>query len=162
MISRELAGFVQSGVSILIGTSDRTLVPEACRGLGARVHDGGHEVTIFVPHATGARTLANLQENERIAVCFSRAHDHRSVQLKGRAVEVRSATEDDRLHVDVYRAAIAHAWGEVGLPPRITMRMAHWPCAAVRFAVETIFVQTPGPGAGDRLGNQRAGEGTPA
>lgn len=151
MISEELARFLQSGVSLLVGTRDRELVPEACRALGARVEAEGREIAIFLPVATGARTLANLEENARIAVCFSRAHDHRSVQIKGRVVAIETAEESDKVVIDVYRAAIAHAWGQLGLPPRITMRMAHWPAHRVRFAVESTYVQTPGPGAGERL-----------
>lgn len=155
MITAELVQFVQSGVSILVGTRDRDLVPEACRGMGARVRrvrENEHEITVFLPEATNARTLANLRDNGRIAVCFSRAHDHRSVQFKGRLVAMEPAVDGDRQTVDAYRGAIAHAWGEVGFPPRITMRVANWPCTAVRFAVESTFVQTPGPGAGERLG----------
>lgn len=161
MISAELVQFVQSGVSILVGTRDQDLVPEACRGMGAhvhlvhgvsRAHEKAPEITVFLPAATNARTLANLRDNGRIAVCFSRAHDHRSVQFKGQVVAMAPAAESDRQIVDGYRGAIAHAWGEVGFPPRITMRVAHWPCTAVRFAVESTFVQTPGPGAGERLG----------
>ena len=147
-LSGELSGFVQSGVSVLIGTRDVDLVPEACRGLGARVERGRREVTVFVPEVTGTRTFDNLRDNGRIAVCFSRAIDHRSVQLKGRVLSIEPATDDDRIVIDVYRASIAHAWGELGFPPRITMSITHWPAVAVRFAVESVFEQTPGPRAG--------------
>jgi hypothetical protein len=157
MITGELVGFLQSGVSVLVGTRDRELVPEASRALGARVEPGGTEISIFLPIATSARTIANLHDNGRIAVCFSRAFDHRSVQLKGRIVAITPANGEDKEVIDVYRGAIAQAWGQLGLPPRITMRMAHWPAHAVRFAVESTFVQTPGPGAGERLGTHGVG-----
>jgi hypothetical protein len=152
VISPDLAAFLESGISILVGTRDARLVPECTRGVGARVEAGGAELTVFVPDAISGPTLANLRDNGRIAVGFSRAQDHRTFQVKGRVVEVAPAGERDRDDVDRYRCAWASLLGEVGMPPRITLRMAHWPAHAVHLRVEAIFVQTPGPGAGSRLG----------
>jgi hypothetical protein len=53
--------------------------------------------------------------------------------------------------VDRYRAALADVLSVLGVPPRTLLRISHWPCTAARFRVESVFVQTPGPGAGDRL-----------
>lgn len=152
VISEELAEFIQSGVSIQIGTRDARLVPDCVRLVGARVEPGRTEVTVFVPRATGSTSIANLRENGRIAVCFSRPADHRSIQLKGRIVGLDEAGPADRAVVDRYRAALVEVLGVLGLPPRTLLRMNHWPCAAARFEVESVYVQTPGPGAGDRLG----------
>ena len=75
-ISAELAAFFESGVSVLVGTRDARLLPECLRAVGARVEPGGTEITVFVPKATSALTVANLQDNDRVAVCFERASDH--------------------------------------------------------------------------------------
>ena len=64
----------------------------------------------------------------------------------------------DRAAIDRYRCELAQELARVGMPPRLTLRAAHWPCLAVRLSVEAIYVQTPGPGAGAPLG---AGEGGP-
>jgi hypothetical protein len=152
VISPDLAAFLESGIAILVGTRDARLVPECTRGIGARVEAGGQELTIFLPDAIAGQSLSNLRDNGRIAVGFSRSSDHRSFQLKGRVVSLAPASERDRGDIERYRCAWASSLGEVGLPPRITLRMAHWPAHAARFAVEGIFVQTPGPGAGARLG----------
>lgn len=152
MIPADLVAFLESGISVLVGTRDARLVPEATRAVGARVEGGRAELTVLLPAATSAAALANLRDNGRIAVCFSRAFDHRAVQVKGRAVEVRDAEASDRALVERYRAALADEWGRVGVPPRATLRLAHWPCVAVRLRVEGIFLQTPGPGAGAPLG----------
>jgi hypothetical protein len=152
VISPDLAAFLESGIAILVGSRDARLIPECTRGIGARVEAGGAELTVFLPDAVAGPTLTNLRENRRIAVSFSRAEDHRTFQVKGRVLSVEPATERDRADVDRYRCAWATGLGAVGLPPRITLRMVHWPAHAVRFAVEAVFVQTPGPGAGARLG----------
>lgn len=155
MISDDLAAFLESGVSVLVGTRDDQLVPESSRAFGARVGAGGAELTVFLPEAFSARGLSNLRANGRIAVCFSRPSDNRAIQLKGRVLDIREAGEVDRPCVERYRRLWSETLGWVGIPPRILARVAHWPCQAVRFRVEAVFVQTPGPGAGAPLGPQQ-------
>ena len=151
MVSEELASFIESGVTILVGSRDQRLVPECMRALGVRVEPGREELTLFLPAATSAVTVANLLDNGRVAACFTRTEDHRSIQVKGSLVRLADADESDRAAVSAYRPALARNLGFVGLPARTTFRLAHWPCHAVRMRVESVFVQTPGPGAGDRL-----------
>ena len=157
MISEERTAYTHTGVTVLVGTRDARLVPECVRGIGGMVHPGGEELTVFVPAAVGRETLANVAENGRIAACFTRVMDHRSVQIKGRVVAVRETDDSERERIDRYRGQLAQALAFVGLPPRLTVRMAHRPCHAIRFRAESIFVQTPGPGAGEALGAHGGG-----
>jgi adenylate cyclase len=158
LISTELAAFIEAGVSMLVGSRDATLAPDCLRSLGVRVEDDG-ELTVFLPVATSAVTVRNLLDNGRIALCFSRILDHKTYQLKGRAVAIQIADERSRERVDRYRRAIAQELAAVGLPQHITFRVNHWPCYAVRVRVDSLFDQTPGPEAGGSLGR---GERTPA
>jgi hypothetical protein len=150
-ISTELATFIQSGLSILVGSRDRRLFPDCLRAVGARVERGRREVTIFVPTATGAPAVANFAENGRVAICFSRIEDHRSIQVKGRVVSVAPASEADRAVIERYRGEFVRNLAFIGMPPRLTLRLNAWPCHAVRLRVESLFLQTPGPGAGAPL-----------
>ena len=158
VITDDLARFLESGISVLVGTRDAGLRPESTRGLGLRVEPGGEEATVFLPAASAATARANLEENGRIAVCVSRAVDHRSVQLKGRVVAIAAGDDAARALVDRYRSELARNLAVIGLPPRVTMRLVNWPVHAVRFRVESIFGQSPGPGAGAPL---QAGGGAP-
>lgn len=152
MISRDLETFLQSGISVLVGTRDRDLLPECIRGVGARVAAGGTELTVFVPAATASRTLQNVADNGRIAVCFGRPRDHRTIQIKGAVLAVADADDDgDRACIERWREGIARELGWVGVPGGIVRRIAHWPACAIRLQVEAVFEQTPGPGAGDPL-----------
>ena len=155
-IPSELVEFLESGISILVGTRDAHLRPEFARGIGARIHPGGSELTVWIAASTAELTLANVRDNARLAVCFA-AIDHRSFQFKGRAIDVRDAHPDERAIVERYRAAIALHWGQVGMPPRLTHRMIVWPAHALTLRVESVFQQTPGPGAGAALGKPRRG-----
>ncbi len=156
-IPSELVAFLESGISILVGSRDAHLRPEFARGIGARIHPGGGELTVWIPSTTAERTLANVRDNGRLAVCFA-AIDHRSFQFKGRTIEVRDAHPDERASLERYRAAIAQHWGQVGMPPRLTHRMIVWPAQALTLQIESVFQQTPGPGAGAALGRPRRGK----
>lgn len=157
MISSDLASFLESGISILVGTRDARLASECVRAVGARVGREGAELTVFVPEAPAGATVSNLRDNGRVAVLFSRASDHRSIQVTGRAVSFEPAEDADRATVDRYRCDLAQHLALVGMPPRLTLRAAHWPCLAVRLRVEAIYVKTPGPGAGATLGTPEGG-----
>jgi hypothetical protein len=105
-LSPEVTSFLESGVSVLVGTSDPRFLPEASRAVGARVEAGGAELTVFLPAATAARSLANLRHNGLIAVCFSRPIDHRSLQVKGRVLSIRDGDAADRATIERYLAAL--------------------------------------------------------
>lgn len=151
-LSTELAAFAEAGNSILVGSRDARLFPECVRALGARVERGRRELTVFLATAVSATTVANLAENGRIAVCFSRIEDHRSIQVKGRVVSIRAGDEADRAVVERYRGDWTRNLAVIGMPPRISLRQNAWPCHAVRVRIESLFEQTPGPGAGAPLG----------
>ena len=151
MISGDLRAFFESGISILVGTRDARLVPAVMRAVGARVEASGAELTVFLPDVTSAKILANVRDNGRMAVTFSRASDHRSLQVKGTVISCAPATRADRDAIDLYRLSYARELSVIGLPPRLTLRVAHWPAHAVRLRVESVFAQTPGPGAGAPL-----------
>ena len=152
MISEELANFLESGVTMLVGTRDPELRPEGVKGFGARVEPGREELTVFISAAHAARTLANAMATGRVAVCFTRPIDHRSMQLKGPVLELRDARDEERPLVERYTQRLSEILGEIGIPPRLILRIDRWPAHALRIRMEGVFVQTPGPGAGTPLG----------
>jgi hypothetical protein len=155
VISEDLANFLESGVTMLVGTRDAECRPEGVRGFGARVERGREELTVFVSAVNAARTLANVRANGRVAICFTRPIDHRSIQVKGQVLDVRDAVDDERPLVDGFGERLSRILGEIGVPPRLVLRMNRWPAHALRVRMEGVFVQTPGPGAGTPLGGGR-------
>jgi hypothetical protein len=97
-----------------------------------------------------------VADNGRLAVYFC-SIDHRSFQFKGRVSAARQARPAERADLERYRASLAQHWGSIGVPPRLTHRMVVWPAHALTMQVESVFVQTPGPGAGKPLGEVRRG-----
>ena len=156
MITPELAAFIESGISVLVGTRDARLRPDCVRGAGVRADPEAGTLSVFLPAASSERALANLADNRRIAVTVTRAIDHRSLQVKGGALEVRPATAEERQEIARYLELLAVDWGHVGVPRQATKSMNHWPAFLVTLRCEALFEQTPGPGAGSPLTRESA------
>lgn len=154
-IRSELVDFLTSGVSLLVGTRDPDNVPACVRAMGAIVAPDRRSLTVLLPVATADRTLANLRDNGRIAVTFSRIIDHRGVQIKGQCLAIRPATADEERVQRAYADAWFAALEEIGLPRATTARLAVTPGVAIEVRPETVFEQTPGPSAGRVLEQPR-------
>jgi pyridoxamine 5'-phosphate oxidase-like protein len=139
---------LEPGTSILVGTVDPSGWPSCCRGVALVVHPDREGVTVYVPVATAAETVANIASNGQVAVVASEIVSHVSVQLKGRARAVRVAGEDEAEAVHGHFDRFIGVLDSVGLPRGISRTMTRWPAFAVDVAVEAIFEQTPGPRAG--------------
>jgi len=149
------AEFIQGGVSVILGTRNASMVPDAVRGCGCRVSPDRRRVTVFVDRERAAGLLDDLAASRAIAVVFSQPSTHRTIQLKGTdAAAVRIHASDRRLvaaHREAwiadlesigYSRAFAEAlWGD--LPGAL---------AAIAFTPSAAFQQTPGPAAGQPLG----------
>jgi hypothetical protein len=147
--SRDLARILEGLVSVLVGTRDGANRPECLIAAGLVVEPGGRRVTVFLPEATSAKTIENLRDNAAIAVCMDRPTTHRAVQMKGRCAGIRPAGPEDRPAMEAAAAAFFAEVEAIGVPPRAIRRLAAWPCLVVSVDVEDVFVQTPGPGAGE-------------
>ena len=77
---------------------------------------------------------------------------HEAYQFKGRFVEARPSDANDRAVQMIYRSkTISH---QIERLPNIETLIDGYvlePSTTVTLKVEEVFVQTPGPGAGDRL-----------
>lgn len=150
-IPKDLVEFLASGVSILVATRDAQRVPEAIRAYAPVITTDRRHVALVVPRGAGDRTIANLRDNGSIAIGFSRAIDHFSVQLKGSCTAMRPTSDADRPVVERYHAAYAESLYLVGMPRSLTGRFRMLPGIVVTVAVTDVYSQTPGPGAGSRL-----------
>ncbi len=150
-LPEEWVEFVESGVSILVGTRDEALRPEASRAVGAAISPDRRRLQVFAPEATSSRTCENAAATLRVAVTFSRPFDHRSIQLKGPVVAVRPALPEERAIQERYLAAYVEQLYLVGLPRGMTRKIRYWPSMVIELEIESVFVQTPGVGAGRRL-----------
>jgi hypothetical protein len=156
-IGDELKTFLEGPVSVLVGTRDSRLVPEITRAWGPRVSEDRRRISLCVPVATSRKTLDNLEANGEIAVTLSLPTNYHTFQLKGRHAMAAEPDSTDLQAVERHRDAFAMVNERLGQPRRQVE--AFWrgeietSAALVRicFALEQIFDQTPGPGAGRKL-----------
>lgn len=147
----ELVDFVESGVSILVGTRDADRRPEAMRASGCIAARDGSRLSLLVNAQTARRTVANLEAGSPIAITFSRPLDHRTVQIKGpcRGVHAGGPAEEHaaRRYIELYSDALY----TIGLSRAFVRRMRVVPCVALEVEIHELYEQTPGPAAGRRL-----------
>jgi len=150
MLDDELKGFLESDVAIVVGTCDGDLAPEIVRAFAARVDGEGEAIWLFVGRVAAERTLANLRANRRVSVTFCSPENYRTVQIKGRFRDVEEARPEDRAAIDRYQDAFVATVAKYGLSEVIRNI---WGADPIRlsFAPESVFDQTPGPGAGRPL-----------
>src|SRR5262245_40606162 len=149
-----LKAFLESGVSVVVGTRDEGLIPEIVRAWGPHVSRDRQTIRLCVPEATSVRTRTNLVGNGRIAVAFSLPSTYETVQLKGRHLRTTKPSAEDLHRLDRHRESFAALNESIGVPRAGVeafwrRELAGSPLfVTIHFVVHAIFNQTPGPAAG--------------
>jgi hypothetical protein len=151
LISDELAVFLESGLSINVGTRDRELQPEAAIAWAVRVHQDREHLTLYMHKEAAESMLRNLREFPEIAVVLDLPTSHRACQVKGRFVSTRPAKASERDHVERQMARFLDDLEGIGIPRAMAAGFKVWPCVAIEMKAMQLFEQTPGPGAGEPL-----------
>jgi hypothetical protein len=151
MIDKQLAGFLEEGLIIHIGSRNAALEPNGARVTAVRVEPDGAHIVAYVPAAAAGRVLPNLQANGQAALVFVRPTDERGCQIKGVCTGIVDAADDERAFVIGQWERQLETLELVGLPRATSSAWTMWPCVAVRVRAAALFSQTPGPGAGAPL-----------
>src|SRR5687767_13484603 len=96
MLDKELAAFLEEGLSIYVATRNAHLEPSGARGSAVKVDEDGRHMVVFVPVVSAGTVLENVRANGQIAVVLTRPPDDRGCQAKGVFVEASDAVEDQR------------------------------------------------------------------
>ena len=152
MIPQRIVNLLETGVSIMVGTRDASLMPECTRAWGIRVANDGGTVTILLSETFAGKTIENMRENGQIAVTCTRPTDHITCQLKGRIRSIERATSADRDLCRRWHREFKAELTAIGVPSALSEAWITEPTLAVEFAVTDVFDQTPGPGAGKKVG----------
>jgi hypothetical protein len=135
------------------GTRSRDLVPYGHRVTGWSIGDGGQTLTALIPEPSTSHLVESLLDNGEVALTVEEFPSHETYQFKGRYLGHRNAGPDDVAIVDRIRdrfvRGVRHVYTDA--PQQLFSAYIQPPALAVEFEVHEIFVQTPGPGAGERL-----------
>ena len=150
-VGDELIEFLSLGVATIVATRDEELHPEIGRGWGIRVSAERNAASLCLAAPEGSRMRANLERNGAIAVTCSLPSSYRTIQLKGRVLDIRAPTPEQLEHVDAHAAAFALEAEQVGLPAGWGHRLLEPELTSVSISVSELYDQTPGPTAGVAL-----------
>lgn len=146
---------VQRGVSAIASACGRDGAPSVMRAVGSWVSDDGAEVLIFLARTQSHQLLQDIADTGRVAVVFCEPMTHRSLQIKSSRVRLRETQAGDEALLARYLASMEHEVGLAGFPPEFTRAMlAHEAddLVALHLWPDEAYDQTPGAGAGARLG----------
>ena len=156
----DTAAFIQRRVSICAAGRNAANEPTAARAYGCRVSADRATVTVFVLRSQAAALINAVESNGQVAVVFSQPTTNRTIQLKGRDACVRRGEASDAQVIAEWVGSFVVEIAALGF----TAPFVHAVCAtqpgdvvAVTFTPTDGFAQTPGPGAGARLGAAKAG-----
>lgn len=146
-----MVDLLQTGVSVVVGTRDATLMPECTRAWGIRIGEDRRTITIFLTEAISPKTLKNLRENGLVAVSCTRPTDHVACQLKGHVRNIRPADQRDQTRSRNWHREFVEEIVAIGVPAETGLAWITEPDLAVEIDVTEVFQQTPGPGTGEKL-----------
>jgi hypothetical protein len=152
MVDAQLAGFLQEGLGIHIGTRTRQLQPNGARVIAVQVESGGGHLVAYVPQVAAGRVVPDLQATGPAAIVFARPIDDRACQIKGVFAGVRPASADEEPFVRAQWEKFLVNLERIGIPREALAGWSVWPAVAIRIRVTALFDQTPGPGAGAPIG----------
>lgn len=155
MLDAAHAAFIQRRVTINAGARDAGNVPTLVRALGCRVSPDRRRVTVFLSVPRSQALLKNIRDNGAIAVVMSRPSTHQTIQLKGTDAAAGPPEEGDRALMAAYQDSFVQELIELGYPETFARAVVSGQSdevVGVTFTPVEAFVQTPGPGAGHRLG----------
>lgn len=151
MIPSSIVDLLQTGISVVVGTRDATLMPECTRAWGIRVGKDRRSVTIFLTETISRKTLQNLRDNGLVAISCTRPTDHVACQLKGRLRAIRPVNPRDREHSKQWHSEFLGELVAIGVPTSVGEAWITEPALAVDIDVTDVFHQTPGPGTGEKM-----------
>ena len=151
MIDKQLAAFLEEGLSTHIATRDAALDSHAARVVAVSVEPDGRHLVAYVPEAAAPQVLPDLEANGQVALVFARPTDERGCQVKGVYTGARAGEASERERVGAQWERFRDVLDLVGVPHRASASWIAWPVVAIRLRVTALFNQTPGPGAGAPL-----------
>ena len=155
MLTEDAKALLEEGNALIVGFTQADGAPHATRGYGLDIEPSSNTAQLLMsePDAVGFGLRPGDTPSVPIAVTAANIRTLASVQVKGVLLAISSATDADHARKDRYCDAFTNAIHEVdGIPLEIAERWRPTTVVRCQITLEEMFVQTPGPGAGQSLG----------
>lgn len=159
MIDAALLAKLNQHCDVVLSSGSAAAVPSLCWGMAGRVLDDRRTVEAWVRDDQARQFLADVRATGKVAAVFSEPFTNVAVQLKGRGGSVRAATRDDAAFLREHVGHMVAELARVNFGEAFARNFFEHPwtlLAVVRFEATEVFVQTPGPRAGQPLGRAHA------
>ena len=134
-----------------IGSANADLKTTHTETLGASLDNENNTVTCFVLSLLAEPILKNLREKGRVSFFFG-LPSHEAYQFKGQFLETREITEEELANTEKVLSVTKDMFDSVGIPREAVERMFGTPPnLGITLRVEKVFIQTPGPEAGQEI-----------
>lgn len=153
MIPDSIMTFLDDEAMVAVAASrDENRVPHLHRVSGWNVDADCQTINCFIPNAYTAALNSSLESNGEFALTVVDPGSHKTYQFKGQYVDSRPITDADLAIAEQKRGRFAEAVSQgFGLPEGACRTYILPPNLVIRFRVREIFLQTPGPDAGQRV-----------
>jgi hypothetical protein len=153
MIPGKILRFLESeGTVAVSGTRDAGLIPHVHYVSGWEVEADKQTIRCSINQAYTDHLVSSLEDNGQFSLTVEQIGTHETYQLKGNYLGSTEATSGDFAAHLRAKYGFAKAINRVfGFPEDKSKAYILRPTLVVRFVVREIFLQTPGPGAGQRI-----------
>ncbi|MFI5043651.1 MAG: pyridoxamine 5'-phosphate oxidase family protein [Acidimicrobiales bacterium] len=156
MLDAEMTTFLEGGSALIVGTVDPDGVPHACRAWALDVVAAEPGRLRLLLDAHDLRARENLAAGAQVAVTAADVLTLRSVQLKGTSLGEEPMPDNVDERVARYTGSFYDDIETTdGTPRRVLERLTPGAVVAVGLTVGELYDQTPGPSAGQRVGDER-------
>lgn len=147
-----VASFLSSKVMIIAATRDQTLKAHIGRGCGAFFDNDAGDVVLLSSASQWPEFFACAVKGAPIAVTFVEPSSYKAIQVKGQINQVVPATSEQRERAARYIEQMLPLMAGLGVNRlQLSTVFADDALAAIRFWPADLFVQTPGPSAGEPM-----------
>ena len=150
MISDRINDVITNGMGH-IGCVSSSLKPYHADTLANYFNEKKNEVICCLNKVSSESFLGHVSNGSRVSL-FVGVPSHEAYNIKGSISALRNVTVDEKIACDRLRKKVYGFFAELGIPEHLADR--YWlkdPDIAVVFAIDKIFVQTPGPDAGKQV-----------
>ena len=153
MIPGSVLKFLEDEAMVAVAASrNENRVPHLHRVSGWSVDADCQTISCFIPDAYTAGLSSSLEDNGEFALTVVAPGSHKTYQFKGQYVDSRPITDADLAIAEQKRGQFAEAVSQsFGMPEDACRTYILPPNLVIQFSVREIFVQTPGPDAGQRV-----------
>lgn len=149
MIDAALRQFIEGRVMLIVGSVGADRLCTMARASGVRVA-GERAVELFVSRWQWPDTVDNLLAHPAMSLTAASPMDYTCYQFKGRS-KLRPADRTQLALADRYIGDTCQLLIELGVPPTSTGAwLSNRELWSVTLEVDDIYIQTPGPQAGQR------------